>query len=78
MAVNYFENLFSSDVQVDPQELVDLLEVSVTPQANEDLCREYSDEEIGDALFQIGPLKAPGLDGLPAQFFSAKLGSDER
>ena len=74
MAVNYFENLFSSDVQVDPQELVDLLEVYVTPQANEDLCREYSDEEIGDALFQIGPLKAPGPDGLPAQFFQRNWG----
>jgi hypothetical protein len=29
---------------------------------------DFSDEEIGDALFQIGPLKAPGVDGLPARF----------
>jgi len=31
--------------------------------------RNFSDEEIGDALFQIGPLKAPGPDGFPARFF---------
>jgi hypothetical protein len=27
------------------------------------------DEEIGDAMFQIGPLKVPGPDGFPARFF---------
>ena len=48
--------------------------MSVTPQANEDLCREYSDEEISDALFQIGPLKALGPDGLPARFFQRSWG----
>jgi hypothetical protein len=36
---------------------------------NEDLCREFTVEEISTALFQIGPLKAPGPDGFPARFF---------
>jgi hypothetical protein len=36
---------------------------------NESLYKEFSWEEISDALFQIGPLKAPGPDGFPAQFF---------
>jgi hypothetical protein len=36
---------------------------------NHDLCRDFSDEEIGDALFQIGPLKAPVVDGFPARFY---------
>ena len=29
----------------------------------------FSEEEISNALFHIGPLKAPGPDGLPARFF---------
>ena len=33
------------------------------------LCAPFDDKEISDALFQIGPLKAPGPDGLPARFF---------
>jgi hypothetical protein len=36
---------------------------------NETLTKEFSDTEIADALFQIGPLKAPGPDGFHARFF---------
>jgi hypothetical protein len=36
---------------------------------NADLCKEFTEEEISNALFQIGPLKAPGPDGFPARFF---------
>jgi hypothetical protein len=38
------------------------------------LCSEFSDREIGDALFQIGPLKAPGPDGMPGRFFQRNWG----
>jgi hypothetical protein len=41
---------------------------------NNDLCKELSEEEIGDALFQMGPLKAPGSDGFPARFFQRNWG----
>ena len=30
---------------------------------------KFSEQEIGDALFQIGPLKSLGPDGLPARFY---------
>jgi hypothetical protein len=33
------------------------------------LCRDFTQEEISDALFQVGPIKAPGPDGFPARFF---------
>jgi hypothetical protein len=41
---------------------------------NEVLCKPFTDEEIGNALFQIGLLKAPGPDGMPARFFQQNWG----
>jgi hypothetical protein len=41
----------------------------VTREMNNVPIAEFTEEEIGDALFQIGPLKAPGSDGLHARFF---------
>ena len=35
---------------------------------NKTLCAEFFDEEISNALFQNGTLKAPGKDGFPARF----------
>jgi hypothetical protein len=37
---------------------------------NEMLMKEYSDEEIKQALDNMGDLKAPGVDGMPALFIS--------
>lgn len=34
-----------------------------------ELCREFTDDEIANALLQIGPLKAPGPEGFPARFY---------
>jgi hypothetical protein len=36
---------------------------------NNDLCREFINEEMLDALFQIGLIKAPGPNGFPARFY---------
>jgi hypothetical protein len=41
----------------------------ISVEENEKLCCEFTEKEISDALFQIGPLKAPGPDGFPARFF---------
>ena len=78
MTMDSFQQLFTTDNVVKPQDIIDLIEPSITAQTDADLRKEFSDEEIGDALFQIGPLKAPALDDLPGRFFSAKLGSFER
>lgn len=69
MAENYFKSVFLKDSSINPIDLVDLFEPKITTNMNEELCKTFSPEEIADALFQIGPLKAPGPDGLSARFF---------
>lgn len=69
MAAQYFKQVFQKDDTICPSEITDLFDPKITDEINAELCKPYSAEEIGDALFQIGPLKAPGPDGLPARFF---------
>jgi hypothetical protein len=69
MATEYFTNLFLRDEGVNPEELVNVFDPVITDEMNFGLTKAYSAEEVSDALFQIGPLKAPGPDGFPARFF---------
>jgi hypothetical protein len=67
---NYFGNLFrSSNIQGATQQLINVVEPSVTEEMNEQLCRPFSAEEVKMALDNIGDLKAPGPDGLPSIFY---------
>jgi hypothetical protein len=54
--------------------VVNLFEASISEDMNEQLCKPFTEKEISDALFQIGPLKAPGPDGFPARFFQRNWG----
>lgn len=65
----YFQELFWADPSLDASAVLDLLDAKVSEADNIKLCAPFTDEEISDAMFQIGPLKAPGPDGFPARFF---------
>jgi hypothetical protein len=69
MAGSYFKSMFTKDSSINPDDVVNLFEHKITDDLNVELCKPYTPEEIADALFQIGPLKAPGPNGLPARFF---------
>lgn len=69
MTNDYFKQIFTRDESLHHAPVVDLLEQRVTDKMNDKLCAPFSDKEISDSLFQIGPLKAPGKDGFPARFF---------
>ena len=63
--------MYTADPNLIHTPVLSLLDALITNDDNAKLCAPFSDEEIADALFQIGPLKAPGPDGFPARFFSA-------
>jgi hypothetical protein len=75
MATTYFQELFTRDPSLNSEALLAMTQAKVTTEMNYDLCEDFTDDEISDALFQIGPLKAPGVDGFPARFYQRNWGT---
>lgn len=73
-----FNQLFSKDEGVVPHELIDILAERVNDDMNNILKNEFSEKEVSDALFQIGPLKVPGSDGFPSRLFQKQMGYSKR
>jgi hypothetical protein len=74
LTLDYFKKLYTSEDDIDPRIITDLLQPCVDADANERLCAPFTEKEISDALFKIGPLKAPGPDGFPAHFIQRNWG----
>lgn len=66
---NYFLQLFRSSAQGDVQQLLHAVQPCVTEEMNAKLLAESTSGEIKIALDNIGDLKAPGPDGMPAVFY---------
>jgi hypothetical protein len=60
---NYFFNLFTSTKGPNSENILRAVTPKVSTQMNEDLCIEYTEEEVKAALFSIGDLRAPRPDG---------------
>jgi hypothetical protein len=69
MSVSFFKSLYTRDPSVNGEVISNLTSELIDDDMNVKLCMEFTDVEISDALFQIGPLKAPGPDGFPARFY---------
>jgi hypothetical protein len=55
---------------VQPKKVVQLFQPLISEDVNIVMCKEFTQELISNALFQIGPLKMPGPNGsLPGRFF---------
>ena len=48
--------------------------MEVTSEMNDKLLMPFTALEVKEALFQMFPTKAPGLDGFPTHFFQTSLG----
>lgn len=75
MATEYFKAVYTADPNINPYIVTRLIQRKVTDAMNDKLCEEFTEEEISLAMFQIGPLKAPGPDGFPARFYQRNWGA---
>lgn len=64
LAIKYFESIFHSGTCQRMEECLRAVQHKVTPAMQDILSSDYSVEEIKAAWFQMGPIKAPGPDGI--------------
>jgi hypothetical protein len=51
MATEFFRNLYTANPEVNPKQLADLFGCTITEEVNGELCKDFTDEEISNALF---------------------------
>jgi hypothetical protein len=69
MVTSFFKKLYTTDPGVRLNEVVHLFQQCMSDETDASLCKEFSEQEISNALFQISPLKAFGPNGFPTRFF---------
>ena len=68
VATDYFKTLFNSEGNGQMDDCLNTVNHRVTLEMLEELSRDYTAGEIKAVLFQMGPTKAPGPDGMNALF----------
>jgi predicted XRE-type DNA-binding protein len=66
---DYYKSLFTSQPATNLSELLEHVQPRVSNFINDSLCSPFTEDEVIEALQNIGDLKAPGPDGMPAIFY---------
>ncbi|KAA3472179.1 reverse transcriptase [Gossypium australe] len=69
IASTYFDKLFSASAEESEEHLFDLVKRKITASMNEALLKQFTEDEICQAVKEMPPLKAPGVDGFAAIFY---------
>jgi hypothetical protein len=69
LVLNYFTNLFTSEVHDTDPAILERIQPRVTDLMNESLVAPFTAEDVRKAAFSIGDYQAPGPDGLHAIFY---------
>jgi hypothetical protein len=66
---NHFAHLFSSSGPSVSSEYIPLFDPVITDEIHQDICGLPLEQEIFEALLNIGAIKAPGANGFTALFY---------
>ena len=69
VATNYFDSLFTAGTCSQMEECLDMVMSKVTLDMQQVLSSEFTANEIKTVVFQMGPTKALGPDGMNALFY---------
>lgn len=69
VAVSYFEKLYTTSHLTRMFKVINTIPSKVSPEMNQSLIKEFSNEEVKAPLKQMHPTKAPGPDSMSAIFF---------
>jgi len=69
LIMRYFKDIYTSRGVQNLHKITNLIHPKVTEEMNQKLMKQYTDEEVHEAIMQMHPTKAPSPDGMPALFF---------